>query len=30
MNLLKQINELNFALLQSFSTKHDRPWGTFF
>ncbi|EMF45241.1 hypothetical protein B481_3408 [Planococcus halocryophilus Or1] len=30
MDLLKQINELDFALLQSFSTKHDRPWGALF
>ncbi|EGA89821.1 acetyltransferase, GNAT family protein [Planococcus donghaensis MPA1U2] len=30
MDLLKQINELDFALLQSFSTKLDRPWGALF
>jgi len=30
MDLLKQINELDFALLQSFSTKYDRPWGALF
>ena len=30
MELEKQIEELDFALLQSFSTKHDRPWGVLF
>ncbi|ANU23143.1 GNAT family N-acetyltransferase [Planococcus donghaensis] len=30
MELTKQINELDFALLQSFSTKLDRSWGTLF
>ncbi len=30
MELEKQIEELDFALLQSFSKKHDRPWGALF
>ncbi|MGM7703252.1 GNAT family N-acetyltransferase [Pseudalkalibacillus sp. Hm43] len=30
MDLLKQIEELNFALLQSFSNKQDRTWGVLF
>ncbi|MBH0231439.1 GNAT family N-acetyltransferase [Halobacillus yeomjeoni] len=30
MDLMKQIEELEFALLQSFSNKEDRTWGTLF
>lgn len=30
MDLVKQIEELDFELLQSFSTKQDRPWGSLF
>ncbi|WP_349408978.1 GNAT family N-acetyltransferase [Pseudalkalibacillus sp. SCS-8] len=30
MDLIKQIEELNFALLQSFSNKQDQPWGVLF
>jgi ribosomal protein S18 acetylase RimI-like enzyme len=30
MNLLNQIEELDFALLQSFSKKEDKPWGVLF
>lgn len=30
MDLLKQIIDLDFALIQSFSNKKDRPWGTLF
>ncbi|WP_226577695.1 GNAT family N-acetyltransferase [Halobacillus litoralis] len=30
MDLISQMEELNFALLQSFSTKQDRPWGALF
>ncbi|QPC45597.1 GNAT family N-acetyltransferase [Mangrovibacillus cuniculi] len=30
MNIVKQIEELNFALLQSFSNRQDQPWGVLF
>ncbi|WP_409252835.1 GNAT family N-acetyltransferase [Bacillus sp. SCS-153A] len=30
MDLIKQIEELDFALLQSFSNKQDRTWGVLF
>jgi hypothetical protein len=30
MDLIKQIEELNFALLQSFSNKQDQTWGVLF
>lgn len=30
MDLIKQIEELNFALLQSFSNKQDQIWGVLF
>lgn len=30
MDLIKEIEELNFALLQSFSNKQERPWGALF
>lgn len=30
MNLLEQIEELDFELLQSFSQKQDQPWGVLF
>lgn len=30
MDLIKQIEELNFALLQSFSNKQDQAWGVLF
>ncbi|MBA2174810.1 GNAT family N-acetyltransferase [Halobacillus locisalis] len=30
MDLLKQIEKLDFALLQSFSTKQERTWGVLF
>ncbi|EDL65751.1 GNAT family N-acetyltransferase [Bacillus sp. SG-1] len=30
MDLIKQIEELDFALLQSFSNKEDRTWGVLF
>ncbi len=30
MDLIKQIEELNFALLQSFSNKQDQRWGALF
>ncbi|MYL39597.1 GNAT family N-acetyltransferase [Halobacillus litoralis] len=30
MDLMKQIEELDFALLQSFSNKQDQPWGVLF
>ncbi|NMH72522.1 GNAT family N-acetyltransferase [Bacillus sp. RO2] len=30
MDVLKQLEELNFALLQSFSNRKDLPWGVMF
>ncbi len=30
ISLIKQIEELDFALLQSFSNKKDQPWGVLF
>ncbi|OZM56599.1 GNAT family N-acetyltransferase [Lottiidibacillus patelloidae] len=30
MDVIKEIEELNFALLQSFTNKQDKPWGALF